>query len=234
MSLVARRSARDYLHRSFLLIVVLTLNSAFGQIATNCVDSQTAANSVTATQDSAESAWSFSASAYTYIVPDSREYVQPTFAADRGWLHLEARYNYENLDTASAWAGYNFQGGKKLAWEFTPMLGGVFGKTTGIAPGYKGSLSWWKLELYSEGEYVADVGNSSESFFYNWSELTLSPVEWLRFGMVTQRTRLYETDRNIQRGVLVGVTFKKVDFTTYVLNPDESSPTVVIAVGFRF
>ena len=38
------------------------------------------------------------------------------------------------------------------------MLGGVFGDTTGIAPGYKGSLSWWKLELYSEGEYVFDAG----------------------------------------------------------------------------
>ena len=56
------------------------------------------------------------------------------------------------------------------------MLGGVFGNTTGIAPGYKGSLSWWKLELYSEGEYVFDTGDSSESFFYNWSELTLAPV----------------------------------------------------------
>ena len=38
------------------------------------------------------------------------------------------------------------------------MLGGVFGETTGVAPGYKGSLSWWKLELYSEGEYVFDTG----------------------------------------------------------------------------
>ena len=46
------------------------------------------------------------------------------------------------------------------------MLGGVFGNTTGIAPGYKGSLSWWKLELYSEGEYVFDTGDSSDSFFY--------------------------------------------------------------------
>ena len=107
--------------------------------------------------DADEKAWSFSASAYTYFVPDDRDYVQPTFTADRGWLHLEARYNYEALDTGSAWVGYNFSGGEKLAWEFTPMLGGVFGDTTGIAPGYKGSLSWWKLELYSEGEYVFDT-----------------------------------------------------------------------------
>ena len=152
--------------------------------------------------------WSFSAAAYTYIVPDSRDYVQPTFTADRGWLHLEARYNYEDLETGSAWAGYNFSGGKKLAWELTPMLGGVFGNTTGIAPGYKGSLSWWKLELYSEGEYVFDTGDSSGSFFYNWSELTLAGG-LVPLGVVTQRTRLYETDRDIQRGLLAGVTFTR-------------------------
>jgi hypothetical protein len=178
--------------------------------------------------------WSFSATAYAYIVPESREYVQPTFSADRGWLHLEARYNYEDIETGSAWVGYNFSGGKKLAWELTPMLGGVFGNTTGIAPGYKGSLSWWKLELYSEGEYVFDTGDSSGSFFYNWSELTLAPVDWFRFGVVTQRTRLYESDREIQRGLLLGFTYKRVDLTAYVFNPDESKPTVVLAVGINF
>jgi hypothetical protein len=120
-------------------------------------------------------------------VPDSGNYLQPTFTADRGWLHLEARYNYESLDTGSAWLGYNFSGGETLAWEFTPMIGGVFGDTHGIAPGYKGSLSWRKLELYSEGEYVFDTAIPRDSFFYNWSELTLAPVSgsgsaWSRSG----------------------------------------------------
>ena len=160
--------------------------------------------------------------------------MQPTITADRNWLHLEARYNYEALDTGSAWVGYNFAGGEKLAWEVTPMLGGVFGDTTGIAPGYKGSLSWWKLELYSEGEYVFDTRDSSGSFFYNWSELTVAPVDWLKLGMVTQRTRLYQTDRDIQRGFLVGLSYKQVSFTTYVFNPDESKPTVVVAAGVTF
>ena len=177
--------------------------------------------------------WSFSASAYTYFVPDSREYVQPTLAADRGPVHLEARYNYEALDTASLWAGYNFSGGDTLAWEITPMLGGVFGDTTGVAPGYHGSLSWWKLELYSEGEYVFDTGDSS-SFFYNWSELSLAPVNWLRFGLVTQRTRLYQSDRDIQRGFLVGFSWRRIGVTAYVLNPDENEPTLVASVGLHF
>jgi len=180
-----------------------------------------------------EEAWAFSASAYTYFVPDDREYVQPTFTADRGWLHLEARYNYEALHTGSAWVGYNFSGGETLAWELTPMLGGVFGDTTGIAPGYKLTLGWWKLELYSEGEYVFDTDDSSESFFYTWSEFTLAPVDWFRFGVVIQRTKLYETDFDIQRGALVGFSFKRVDLTAYLLNPDDD-PIVVLGVTVNF
>jgi hypothetical protein len=178
--------------------------------------------------------WSFSASASAYFVPDSREYVQPTFMADHGWLHLEARYNYEDLETGSAWVGYNFSGGKKLAWEFTPMLGGVFGETDGIAPGYKGSLSWWKLELYSEGELLFNSAGSEESFFYTWSELSLAAADWFRFGLVTQRTRAYKSDVDIQRGFLVGFSYKKVDLTTYVFNLDQSRPTIVVGVSVNF
>jgi hypothetical protein len=114
------------------------------------------------------------------------------------------------------------------------MVGAVFGDLTGVAPGYKGSVSWWKLELYSEGEYVFDPGNSSNNFFYNWSELSLRPIEWFRVGMVTQRTRAYQTDREVQRGLLVGFTYKRLDFTTYVFNPDDHKPTWVLALGLNF
>jgi hypothetical protein len=214
--------------------VILAGCNALAQETTTTTGS-TATNMPPAlTKEADEKAWSFSAFAYTYIVPDSHDYVQPTITADRGWLHLEARYNYEALDTGSAWVGCNFSGGEKLAWEFTPMLGGVFGDTTGIAPGYKGSLSWWKLELYSEGEYVFDTGDSSDSYFYTWSELTLSPVDWLRFGLAVQRTRAYQTDLDVQRGFLAGLSWKTLDFTTYVFNPDQSQPTVVLALGVSF
>ena len=219
---------------STLLTALLSgVGQVFGQTATT--NAPVATNSAPAAIEiKEENKWAFSASVYTYIVPGDSDYAQPTITADRDWLHLEARYNYEALKTGSAWVGYNFAGGEKLAWEITPMLGGVFGDLNGIAPGYEGSVSWWKLELYSEGEYVFDTGDSPESFFYNWSELTLAPVDWFRFGLVTQRTRVYKTDREIQRGLLVGFSWKKVDLTTYVFNPDESDPTWVVAVALNF
>lgn len=182
----------------------------------------------------AEEGWSFSASAALYLVPDDRDYLQPTVSADYHRLHLEARYNYEDIETGSTWVGCNFAGGKAISWELTPMVGGIFGNTTGIAPGYSGSLSWWKLELYSEGEYVVVPGDAERNFFYNWSELSLAPLEWFRLGMVTQRTRLYKTDHEVQRGLLAGVTYKSVDFTAYFFNPDDSKPLWVFSVGVSF
>ena len=50
-------------------------------------------------------------------------------------LHLETRYNNEDLRTGSLWVGYNFAWGEKWQFEVTPMIGGVFGRTNGIAPG---------------------------------------------------------------------------------------------------
>lgn len=186
------------------------------------------------TTDADKQPWSFSLYATTYLVPDDREYVQPTFSADRGWLHVETRYNYESLETGSVWLGYNFSGGKKLEWEFTPMLGGVFGDTTGVAPGYKLSISWWKIELSSEGEFVFDTRSSDGSFFYNWSELSISPVEWFRFGLVGQRTRAYRAPVDIQRGLLIGFSGKKIDLTTYALNLDRGKPTWILSLGITF
>ena len=148
-----------------IALAVFAGDNALAQETTSTPDSKATSTPPAVITEADEKAWSFSASATTYIVPDFQEYVQPTFTVDRGWLHLEARYNYENLETGSAWVGYNFGGGEKLEWEFTPMLGGVFGNTTGIAPGYKLSLTYWKFDFSSEGEWVFDTGNSEGSFF---------------------------------------------------------------------
>ena len=61
--------------------------------------------------------------------------------------------------------------------DATPMVGGIFGNTTGVAPGYLFTLSYKKISLYSEGEFVFDTKNSGGNFFYNWNELAYSPTD---------------------------------------------------------
>jgi hypothetical protein len=185
-------------------------------------------------EDAANDAWSFSLAGYGYIIPDDQSYFSPTFRADHKWLHLEARYNYEDRETGSLWLGYNFSVGEKVVLDVTPMVGGVFGNTTGVAPGYLFTLSYKKVSLYSEGEFVVDTKHSASNFFYNWNELTYSPIDWLRVGLVSQRTRVYQTPLDVQRGFFAGVSHKRIDFTTYVFNAGWTDPTVVLAVGFKF
>jgi len=179
-------------------------------------------------------AWAFTAAAYTYFLEDDPDYVQTAFTADRAALHLEGRYNYEEINAASAWVGYNLSAEGTLALEFTPIIGGVFGSMTGLGLGYEGSLSWKNLELYSEGEWIFDTEDSSNDFFYNWSQLIYSPADWVNFGLVTQRTRVYDTDRDIQRGPFLGFSYKELSLTAFVLNPDDTSPTVIIGLDVGF
>lgn len=177
--------------------------------------------------------WDFAASVYAYYVPNGRDFMQPTFTADRRWLHLEARYNYEDLESGSVWFGCNYSIGEKLSLAMTPVFGGVIGKTTAIAFGYRVTIDWWWVELYTEGELVLDTGPGENTFFYSWSELTLSPVDWLKAGLVAQRTHVFQTEREVQPGVLLGVRFEPIGITGHVFDPD-LEPTVVISVDGEF
>ena len=203
-------------------------------LAVGSARAQATAGAPAAAAPVAERLWSFYASASTYILPDDPDYVQPAITADRGWLHLEGRFNYEDRSTGSAWFGYNFSVGETVTLEFTPMIGAVFGTTDGIAPGYKGTLGWGMLQLYSETEFVIDAGDSDDSFLYTWAEFEVAPVDWLRFGLVAQRTKVYQTEFDIQRGFFAGVSYKRADLTAYVFNPDADRPTVVVTVGVGF
>ena len=91
--------------------------------------------------------WDYSLTVDGYIIEGEDGYASPTFTADHNWLHLEARYNYENFRTGSLWAGYNFSWGKTWQFSVTPMIGGVFGRTNGIAPGCEASLSVEEADL---------------------------------------------------------------------------------------
>lgn len=180
------------------------------------------------------SRWSFVASGYGSIVPNDQSYFTPMFTADHKWLHLEARYNYEEQETASLWAGYNLRFGEKLTLEMTPMFGVVFGNTTGVAPGYEISLTWKRLNLSTQGEYVDNIRDRASNFFYSWNELVYSPTDWFHAGLAMQHTRAYETAVDLQPGVSFGITHGKWDFTTYIFNVGLDDPTAVLGFAYSF
>jgi hypothetical protein len=181
-----------------------------------------------------QASWEFGLAGTAYLLPDEEDFLQPTFRADRGWLHLETRHNYEDLDSVSFFAGANFAFGDEVELTLTPMIGGLAGSTEGIIPALEADFTAGLFEAYAEAEYVFDLEDSSSNFFYMWSELSLWPKEWLRAGVVTQRTRVYQTERDIQRGLLLGLSYKGVDGTVYFFNPGADDHFTVLSLGVSF
>ena len=178
--------------------------------------------------------WDFAITAYPTRVRGGENYTSAIAAADRGALHLEARYNYESIGARSAFIGWNFSGGEEFAWELTPLLGGVWGTTKGFVPGLEASVAWKKLDFYVEAEYVRDSGEKTDSYFYAWSELGFKPVEWLRVGAAAQRTRVYGGERDLQRGPFAQVTWGPVTVGGYWFNPGSKDQVFIGSIGATF
>jgi len=177
--------------------------------------------------------WSGSLAGYLYLQEED-DFLLPVLAADRGSLHLEGRFQYEDLETGSLWVGRTFEAGTSLRIEVTPMAGLVFGRTDGMAPGLELTLSWRSLELYSESEYLFDFGSQEDNYFYAWSELSWEARPWLRLGLSVQRTRLYDSELEIERGLFAAVSRGPVELRVYGFNLDGDSPFAIAALSVEF
>ena len=188
---------------------------------------------VAQTGETENSGWQFNPDISFYFIEDDF-FILPVFRADKNKLHLEARYNYEDRETFSGWVGYNISGGNKLSYLITPMIGGVVGLTDGFAPGVEFTLGLGRFELYNEMEYLFDADSNENNYFYSWSDLTYSPTDWLWVGISGQRTRLYQTDVEYQRGLLIGAGLKSLELNAYFFNIDTDDPFIMVnlSVGF--
>ena len=182
----------------------------------------------------AKPVWEFTITAYPTVVRGGENYTSAIAVADRGPLHLEARYNYESVGARSAFVGWTFSGGEAITWELAPLLGGAWGTTQAFVPALEASVAWKQFDFYIEAEYVRDANQRTDSYFYAWSELGVRPAEWLRVGIAGQRTRTYGNDRDIQRGPFAQVTWGPVTIGGYWFNPGSSDQVFVGMIGATF
>jgi hypothetical protein len=178
--------------------------------------------------------WEFGVSAYPTSVQGGESYTVGMAVADRGSLHLEARYNYEEIDTFSAFVGWTFSGGETLTWALTPVLGGARGTIQAFIPGLEASVSWRRLDYYIEGEYVRDNNEQTDSYTYAWSELGFKPFNSLRLGAVAQRTQAYGGKRDLQSGPFAQVTWARATIGAYWFDLGSQEQVFVGLIGANF
>jgi hypothetical protein len=159
--------------------------------------------------------------------------VTPIVYAVRGALHLEARYNYEDLDTLALFAGWTLatdDDAGALVAAVTPMLGTTFGDTRGIAPAVALELGWSGLAWYAELEYLFDLEDRDDDFFYSWSTFTYGFTDWLAAGLVAERSKTVDTDRSVQRGLALELGSGRLGISIYAFNIDTDDPYAVVAL----
>lgn len=210
---------RKDMKRIALLIVVTLSVVSYGMAQTN--------------DTASAKSWSVNANLAAIIFPDDA-FLMPIVTADKGRLHLVSRYNYEDLNTFSLFAGYNFSGGNKLQYRITPMLGFAAGTTDGIAPGMEVEMSLGKFTFYTENEYLFELNDKENSFFYSWSELSFAPKDWFWFGVSWQRLRPYHTSRTLEEGFTAGVSFNRVSLQGYYFNPGSEAQFGIINLSVSF
>lgn len=177
--------------------------------------------------------WNFAATGYWNQVRGEDDYGTAILSGDHAALHLEARFNYEARHAQSAFVGWTFSGGEDVTWQARPIAGGVAGDARGPILGFEGSVAAGKFDAYVEFEHVRD--REGGTYNYAWSEAAFKPVEWLRLGVVAQRTRTYGEDhRELQRGGLVQVTWKSLTVGAYWFNPGSDEQVVMVSAGATF
>lgn len=185
--------------------------------------------------DNINNEWNGSAVSYFYFVPGEK--IPPTLTGftDHKSLHLEARYNYEDINSFSAFAGWNFEKQfGKLNVTATPMAGVVVGHSNGILPGFEVTASYSFLNFYSENEYMLSFKGKDNYFFYSWTELNALTIKNLKAGVLAQSLQWYKTKFDVQRGIYAEYSLGKFTFDFYYFNPFTGFDFAMAAVSFDF
>jgi len=159
----------------------------------------------------------------------------PTASVDRGPLHLEARYNYEDFHTATFFAGWGFRwGGDETFLRAVPLLGGAVGESAGLVPGLEVEAQWWRLSYWLELEYLFDLKHGSSSFFYTWSEVNLELVSFLWVGASWQRFRQAHSERELDVGPMIGAGVGPVSLSLYYYGIGTPDRWALVTLGVQF
>lgn len=176
----------------------------------------------------------FSGELYFYYLPEDDFYVTPIIATNRGRLHLEARYNYEDFRSFSFFTGRIFTAGEKEQLEVIPLLGGIVGNTSGVVPGVEVDFLWNNFELYSEAEYVFKLREKDSNYFYNWAEMRYYVGNWWLVGVTSQQTAEVTGSWSVENGFLAGLNFSNYSGLIHLFNPGGGNMFTIFTLALIF
>jgi hypothetical protein len=146
-----------------------------------------------------------------------------------GW-YAEARYNYEDINTASVYMGKSFSGGHDLSFTITPMAGIIFGKYNGAALASNCDLNYKKIFFSGQLQYTLSKIGKSDNYFYQWLETGIQCTKWFFAGITVQQTKLYQQKMITMPGLMFGFQKKNITVPVYFFNPNKNNISLLLGI----
>lgn len=166
---------------------------------------------------------------YTSVSGASALVSKVYYQDSRNW-YGEARYNYEEEQSLSLYAGKTFSREDSLSYSFTPLAGIVVGKFRGGSIGMNIALEYRKFIFSSVLQYTRSIENKNSNFLFSWSELGYQVTSYFYAGLTVQQTSLYQTACKWEPGIQVGLSYRKWVFPFYAFSPMDHKRYFVIGI----
>lgn len=148
-------------------------------------------------------------------------------------MYAEFRYNYEETNTVSLFAGKVFEGGENVEFSFVPMLGYSSGNFSGVSFALNSDVEWKKLYFSSQSQFSVGTNKGINNFFFSWSEAGINFSKSFFAGTALQYT--YQQKRSeIDPGLVAGVSIKNISIPVYVFKPFNPGNYFIVGLNYEF
>lgn len=155
------------------------------------------------------------------------------YTSSKNW-YGEARYNFDQMNTFSLYAGKRFSGGNSVSWQATPLIGGLMGQMTGGSLGMHFGMDYRNIFFSSQSQYSFSLENRTDKYFFNWSEIGLEATRWLYAGLAVQQTNVYQTQGKLEPGCMIGFSIKNWTIPVYAFNTTDDERYFVLGLNWQW
>jgi hypothetical protein len=152
------------------------------------------------------------------------------FESQRSWRG-ELRYNYEDANTLSLFAGKTFKWGKELQFNFSPMIGFSTGDFAGLSLAANMEAEWKNVYLSSQNQY-SRATNGEGSFLFTWSEIGYEFAKHFFGGLAVQYTKSQGINQ-AEPGFVGGFTIGNLTVPFYAFSPFTAGSYYVAGVIYE-
>lgn len=175
---------------------------------------------------------------YAYLSKSESLTLVPIVHIQNEKWYVEARYNYEELKTFSAYVGKIFSGEEGThSYSIIPVIGIVTGKFKGGSVGLDITFNDSDIFFTSQSQYTFTKSEYNQNFMYSWSELGYEASKWIYAGLALQHTQLFqktEQPLTYDFGIMTGLKLGQWTVPIYSFSPFANDRYFVVGLNLGF